>query len=159
MLALQGVPWVKRKIILLATVTLLVKEYVDAGNVTHIDLDQTATGGIQGTTELCILDWSETPHEDHIFGNLKSRNRWVANPKTSESGNGGLLHPHLTESWLDEKVGPNGECFVQNWVVNEERDWTAEQIWGFSIRNGQRYKTRKILTEKGDDVLTPHTDL
>jgi hypothetical protein len=91
------VSWLKRKIILLATVTLSVKEYVDAENVTHSDPDQTATGGIQGTTELRILDWSETTHEDHIFGNLKSRNRWVTDLKTSESGNSGLLHPYLTE--------------------------------------------------------------
>jgi hypothetical protein len=154
MLALQGVPWLKRKIILLATVTLSVKEYVDADKITHIDLDQTATGGIQGTTELRILDWSEKTHEDHIFGNVKSRNRWVTDFKTIESGNGGPLHPYLTEGWLDEKVGPNGEGFVQNWVVNEEKGWTAEQIWGFGIRDGQRYKTRRILVKKGDEILT-----
>lgn len=154
MLALQDVPWLKRKIILLATVTLSVKEYIDAEYVTHIDLDQTATGGIKGTTELRILDWSETPHEDHIFGSLKSRNRWVTDLKACESGNGGPLHPYLTEGWLDEKVGPSGEGFVQNWAVNEERGWSAEQIWGFSILNGQRYKTRKILVQKGDTALT-----
>jgi hypothetical protein len=145
----------KRKIILLATVTLSVKEYVDAENVTHIDLGQTATGGIQGTTKLCILDWSETTHEDHIFRNVKSRNRWVTDLKTIESGNGGPLHSYLTEGWLNEKIGLNGESFVQNWVVNDERGWTTEQIWGFSICNSQRYKTRKILVRKGDDILTP----
>ena len=87
MLAMQGVPWLKRKIILVATVTLSVKEYVDAENFTHIDLDQTATEGIKGTSELHILDWSETTHLDHIFGDLKSRNRWVADLKACESGN------------------------------------------------------------------------
>jgi hypothetical protein len=59
----------------------------------------------------------------------------------------------LTEGWLDEKVGPNGEGFVQNWAINEENGWTAEQIWGFSMIKGQRYKTRKILVTKGDTVL------
>lgn len=154
MLELQGVPWLKRKIILLATVTLSVKEYVDDKKIWHIDLEQTATGGIQGTTELRTLDWSENTHEDHIFGTLKSRNRWVADLKSGESGGGGPLHPFLTEGWLDEKVGPNREGFVQNWVVNEERGWTAEQIWGFSILKGERYKTRKIVVKKGEEVLT-----
>jgi hypothetical protein len=153
MLELQGVPWLKRKIILLATVTLTVKEYVDDMSVTHIDLDQTATGGIQGTTELRILDWSETIHEDHIFGKLKSQNRWVADIKTIESGSGGPLHPYLTQGWRVEKVGPNRESFVQNWVVNEENGWTVEQIWGFTIIKGQRYKTRKIVVTKGETVL------
>ena len=82
MLELQGVPWLKRKIILLATVTLSIKEYLDCNYITHIDLEQTATGGIQGTTELRILDWSENSHFDHIFGTLKSQNRWVSNLKT-----------------------------------------------------------------------------
>lgn len=150
MLELQGVPWLKRKIILLATVTLSVKEYVDDKKVTHIDLDRTATGGIQGITELRILDWSETSHEDHIFGTLKSRNRWVADLQACESGNGRPLHSFLTEGWLEEKVGPNGEGWVYNWVVSEERGWTADHIWGFIIINGQRYKTRKILVTKGE---------
>jgi hypothetical protein len=132
MLELQGVPWLKRKIILLATVTLSVKEYVDEKKITHIDLDQTATGGIQGTSELRILDWSETSHEDHIFGKLTSRNLWVADFKATESGNGGPLHQYLTEGWLDEKVGPDGEGFIQNWSINEENGWTAEQVWGLA---------------------------
>ncbi|OAG43201.1 hypothetical protein AYO21_02487 [Fonsecaea monophora] len=154
MLEFQGVPWLKRKIILLATVTLSVKEYIDDKDTTHIDLDQTATGGIQGTRELRTLDWSETIHRDHIFGTLKSRNRWVSDLKTCESGNGGPLDQYLTEGWLDEKVGPNGEGFVQNWVINEERGWTAEQIWGFTTIKGQRYKARKIVVQKGDQRLT-----
>jgi hypothetical protein len=153
MLELQGVPWVKRKIILLAKVTISIKEYTDANDITHIDLDQTATGGIQGTTELRILDWSENIHVDHIFGDLKSRNRWVKDLKAAESGKGGPLHPFLREGWMIEKVGPNRETFVQNWVVNEERGWTVEQIWGFTKINGQRYKTRKILVQKGETIL------
>lgn len=154
MLALQEIPWLKRKIISLATVTISIKEYVDDKKITHIDLEQTATGGIQGTTELRVLDWSSTVHEDHIFGKLKSRSRWVKDLQATKSGNGGLLHPYLTEGWLVEKVGPNGESFLQNWAINEERGWTAEQVWGFSIRNGQRYKTRRILVKKGDESLT-----
>jgi hypothetical protein len=153
MLELQGVPWLKRKIILIATVTISIKEYVDSNGVTHIDLEQTATGGIQGTTELRTLDWSETSHEDHIFGTLTSRNRWVADLKSCESGNGGPLHTFLTEGWLEEKVGPNGEGWVQNWATNKKDGWTAEQVWGFTLINGQRYKTRKIIVTKGETVL------
>ena len=42
-LALQGVGWLKRKAINLATVTLSIKQYVDESGVTHVDIDQTAT--------------------------------------------------------------------------------------------------------------------
>jgi hypothetical protein len=76
-------------------------------------------------------------HDDQIFGNLKTRSRWLTDLKTSESGSGGLLHPYLTESWLDEKIGANWEAFVQKWFFNEERGRTAEQIWGFSLLGGE----------------------
>jgi hypothetical protein len=153
MLALQDIPWLKRKVILLATVTLHVKEYVDTKGTTHIDIEQTATGGIQGTTELRTLDWSETVHEDHIFGKLTSRNRWVSDLSTCESGSGGTLHPYLSEGWLEEKVGPNGESFMQNWVENKEKGWTSEMIWGFTTREGSRYMTRKIHVKRGEKSL------
>lgn len=86
---LQQAPWLNHKMILLATVTISVKEYVDDKNVTYFDLDSTATVGIQGTTELRILDWIEKCREDHIIGNLKSRNHCVADLKTIQSGKGG----------------------------------------------------------------------
>jgi hypothetical protein len=43
-----------RKAIGLATVTLHTKQYEEDG-VTHIDIDQTATGGIKGTTEYVVF--------------------------------------------------------------------------------------------------------
>jgi len=53
-LALQGVGWWTRKAIGLATLTLHTKQYEKDG-VTHIDIEQTATGGIKGTTEYVIF--------------------------------------------------------------------------------------------------------
>lgn len=56
MLTLQGVGWLKRKAIGLATVTMDITQYqappeggadTDAP-VTHVDIAQTATGGIKG---------------------------------------------------------------------------------------------------------------
>lgn len=65
----------------------------------------------------------ETNHENHIFVSLKTCSRWLTDLKTSESVDGGRLHPYSTESWPDEKVGANEEAFVKNWVFNEERGW------------------------------------
>jgi hypothetical protein len=56
-LALQGIGWFIRKAIGLATVSLEVKQYegppsedspADAPHVTHVDIEQTATGGLKG---------------------------------------------------------------------------------------------------------------
>lgn len=43
----------------------------------HIDIEQTATGGLKGTSEKRSLDWQPRPHKDHIFGSVEGRTRFV----------------------------------------------------------------------------------
>jgi hypothetical protein len=146
-LTLQGIGWLTRKAIGIATVTLHVKQYETDG-VTHIDIDQTATGGIKGTTELRVLNWSVREHEDHLFGKLEGKSRWTDITAVEDSW--------LKEGWLEgdeEKGGPNGELFIQSYVENNERGWTGDQIWGFAIIDGVRYYTRKVLFKKGDKTM------
>lgn len=62
----------------------------------------------------------------------------------------------MKEGWLEgdeEKGGPEGETHVENFGDNEERGWTARQVWGFAMVDGERYYTRRIVTTKGDKVL------
>jgi len=149
-LALQGVGWWTRKAIGLATVTLHAKQYTKEGT-THIDISQTATGGIQGTTETRTLDWQERKHEDHIFGNLNGRSRWLSPSAYDE-----ITDAFLKADWLEadpEKGGPDGEVHIESRVVNEEKGWTAQQVWGFALVDGQRYYVRRILVTKGKDEL------
>lgn len=153
MLALQGIGYLKRKAIAWATITLDVKEYVSDDGKTHIDIEQTATGGIKGTTEMRTLDWVERPHKDDTFGELVAQSHWIKSAAEAESGKGGPLDPWLGEGWLDEKVGPNGELNVHSWAVNEKGEWTGEQLWGFSEVEGVRYHTRRVIIAKGDTVL------
>jgi len=148
-LALQGISWLTRKAIGFATITLHTKQYSDSDNISHIDIDQTATGGIKGTTEIRVLNWKEREHDDHIFGHLKGRSRWLANFDEIED-------PYLKEGWLDvdsEKGGPNGEVHIESTVVNEEKGWTAQQVWGFAIVDGTRYYVRRVVVTKGKEVL------
>lgn len=147
-LALQGIGWFTRKAIALATVTLHVKQYIDDAGLTHIDIDQTATGGIKGTSEIRTLDWVEREHNDHIFGDLKGKNRWCTLDVPDDA--------FLKDGWLEgeeENSGPNGERHMQGFVVNEKNGWTGEQIWGFAIIDGKRYYTRRVVVSKGDKVL------
>ena len=140
--------WFTRKAISLATVTLHIKQYVDDDGHTHIDIEQTATGGIKGTTEIRTLDWVERSHTDHVFGNLKGQSRWMTLD--------GVEDPFLKDGWLqgdEENGGPNGEKFVESYVINEEKEWTGDQIWGFAIVDGQRYYTRRVVIKKGDETL------
>ncbi|EHK98577.1 hypothetical protein M7I_5602 [Glarea lozoyensis 74030] len=151
-LALQGIGWWTRKAISLATVTLHVKQYTE-GNFTHVDIDQTATGGIKGTTENRTLDWEFRETQDHIFGNLKGRSRWLTLDLVDDD--------FLKEEWLEgdeEKAGPEGQTHIQSWVDNQEKGWTAEQIWGFAVVDGKRYYTRRITVKKGSEVRKRHKD-
>ncbi|KAG9237208.1 hypothetical protein BJ875DRAFT_481531 [Amylocarpus encephaloides] len=148
-LTLQGIGWFKRKAISLATVTLHVNQYNGDGALTHIDIKQTATGGIQGTSEIRTLDWKAREHVDHIFGKLAGQSRWVTLDIVDDE--------FQKEEWLegDEEVGgPNGEKHVQSFVRNDEAGWTASQIWGFAILpDGKRYYTRRVVVQKGDEIL------
>lgn len=138
----------KRKAISFATITLHVKQYNDDQSVTHIDIEQTASGGIKGTTELRYLNWEQGEHEDDVFGAVRGRTRWVQDLAAGESGAGGKLDPYLLEGWEASEVG-----YVQSWVESVKNGWTAEQIWGFATVDGVRYYTRRVVVKKGDKVI------
>jgi hypothetical protein len=138
-----------RRAIAWATITLHVKQYTDG--VTHIDIDQTATGGIKGTTELRTLDWQDRTHSDYMFGTLRARSRWI----DRSSPDWTALDPFLVDGLLDddaERGGPAGEPFVQSLGVNDDAGWTAEQVWGFANVEGQRYHVHRVVVTKGDKV-------
>jgi len=136
-----------RKAIGLATVTLHVKQYADSDKIVHIDIDQTATGGIKGTSERRKVNWEYLEHADHIFGELKGRSRWVTIDLVDDD--------FLKLEWLDgegEKGGPAGEHIMESWV-EAKAGWTGRQIWGFAMVNGERRYTRRVVIAKGDEVL------
>ncbi|KAJ5779676.1 hypothetical protein N7457_007396 [Penicillium paradoxum] len=175
-LSLQGMGWIMRKTLSLATVTIDVHEYKDAEDATlyHVDAQQTITGGIQGTKEERKLDWAEREHVDHIFGKLQGRSRHLSGAK----GEDGVVRPVLevqtkvgkpeadakvqkflsgdilidgskSEGFLAEEA--EGE-FLQSFVRNVESGWTAEQVWGFETVGGERRHTRRIVVAKGSKV-------
>ena len=138
-----------RKAIYYSTVSLAIKQYTPPEETfTHIDIQQTATGGIKGTAELRTLDWVARKHDDHIFGSLEGQSRWSTFQEIDD--------PFLMEGWEEgdeEKAGPEGEKHVESYVVNEEKEWTARQIWGFAIVEGERYYVRRVVVKKGDETL------
>lgn len=106
----------------------------------HIDIDQTATGGIKGTTELRQLDNQEVEHDDHIFGKVKGRSRWV---KVAE-----VEDPRLKKGWLPETLEDET---VESNVTSVGNGWVAKQVWGFQEKNGKRHYARNVVVTKGKD--------
>ena len=146
LLAFQGIGWMTRKAIGLATVTLHIKQYTEEGT-THINIDQTATGGMKGTSEHRILDWESREHEDHVFGKLNGKSRWL--------NLDGVSDDFLKEDWLEgeeEISGPAGELHIESYSVNDKNGWTAQQVWGFASIDGVRYYVRRVVVKKGDEV-------
>lgn len=67
LLALQGISQPIRKILNLSKVTLQINQYTGDDNQTHIDITQSMTGGIGGTTETRTLDWTERSQKVRLF--------------------------------------------------------------------------------------------
>ncbi|KAF2468073.1 uncharacterized protein BDR25DRAFT_232582 [Lindgomyces ingoldianus] len=158
-LALQGMGWLTRKAIGLATVTQHLKSYTEppednptGAPITHIEIQQTASGGLKGTSEKRILDWQFRPHSDYLFGDLRGRSRWNTLTKLKEEYAGKALEQDaefLCEGWLEETV--NGEV-VDSFVENEGKGWTAWQIWGFAEVDGVRMLTRRFVVRRGEEA-------
>jgi len=156
-LALQGVGWVTRKAVSMATLTLHVKQYnappsppadPSSAEVTHIEIEQTGTGGLKGSTEKRCLDYTFREHSDWLFGSVRGQSRWIAP---------GEIHDAYLKGeglWLEgdaEAGGPNGETHVLSHVESVDNGWTATQIWGFQLVDGERKHVRHIVIAKGSD--------
>jgi len=141
-LQLQGVGWFKRNAIALATITLSVKHYKE-GEIEHIDIDQTITGGIPGTSENRTLDWVERHKEDGLFGFVVSKSRRLPVADIDD--------PHLKGAWLPDTVRDGS---IHTWARSDTEKsnlvWIAEQIWGFESINDERRYTRRVKFNYND---------
>ncbi|KAI5304656.1 hypothetical protein KEM56_006187 [Ascosphaera pollenicola] len=166
---LQGMGFVMRKTLRYATVTLHMTETEENG-VAVVTSAQTITGGIAGTTEVRVLDWQPRDHEDSVFGKVDGKTRWV-------EANGNVPEVEVQTSVPDAKemeaiqkflrgeiladgkptdgfvVDEQNNSFLQSWVKSKDNGWTAEQIWGFEMINGERRHTRRAVVAKGKKVV------
>ncbi|KAK4464142.1 hypothetical protein QBC42DRAFT_263987 [Cladorrhinum samala] len=153
-LALQGIGWMTRKMVSLATVTLEIKQFTappsppaepSATPVTHVEIEQTGTGGMKGTTEKRCADNEFRDHSDWLFGHVKGQSRWIRTEDISDE--------FLKSGWLEgeeEKTGPNGESHFLSHVESYDAGWTATQVWGFKTdKEGKRRYARNVVIAKG----------
>ena len=140
----------------MATVTLDIKQFrappsppadPSGPEATHIEIEQTVTGGFKGTTEKRCLDSTFREHSDWLFGHVKGQSKWLRADEIQD--------PWLaSKDWLEgdaEKGGPDGETHVLSHVDSLDDDWTATQIWGFQLVDGERKHVRHVVIAKGQD--------
>jgi hypothetical protein len=158
-LALQGIGYLTRKAIGLTTVTLHIKQYEKDGLV-HIDIDQTATGGIKGTSEIRTIDGESREHTDWLFGTVAAKSEWAGGAKHPAIADFEAVKEHdvewLTKDWLqgpEEATGPDGAINLVNSVRAVPDSWTASQVWGFETIGGERRYTRHVVLKKGAEKV------
>ncbi|KAF7339603.1 hypothetical protein MSAN_02174800 [Mycena sanguinolenta] len=147
MLNLQGIGWMKRKVIAVASVTLAIKHYKDEAGVERFDIDQTLTGGIPGAKEESVLNWAEKPSKSPLFGDIIGRARRC---QVSE-----LEDDFLKSNWTADTI-EHGVIHVR--VVSDTAksgtSWTVNQVLGVQEINGQRRHARnvKFTGPKGENI-------
>ncbi|KAK4086658.1 LCCL domain-containing protein [Purpureocillium lilacinum] len=145
-LSIQGIGYLVRKGVGLATITIDVNQYeappkapsTADGTFTHIDIEQSASG-LSSTKEARCLDDLPRDHSDWLFGNVKGQSSWVSVDDITDE--------YLKKGWLSEG---DGKTLIRSHVVSQDNGWTATQIWGFQDINGERRYCRNIVIAKGD---------
>jgi hypothetical protein len=164
-LVLQGIGWLTRKAVGLATISLDVKHYdgeptpseddepAAPGTCSCIDIVQSASG-LTSTRENRCVDNRWRKHEDWMFGKVHGRTFWISDPKTlgDEVTHGDAeTVEFLSQGWLDEPAGPDDKTFIVSYVESlDPAAWTALQVWGFQDVGGERRHMRRICVRKGD---------
>ncbi|KAF5323471.1 hypothetical protein D9611_005771 [Ephemerocybe angulata] len=147
MLSLQGVGWIKRKAITLATVTLFVKHFKNEDGFEVVNIDQTISGGIPASSELRTLTGNPRETEDVTFGHIITKSKrvkvdeldvsFLKNGWTADTIEHGLIH-----SYTESNTPKSGTT------------WIASQAWGLEEINGERRYTRhiKFTGPKAEDI-------
>jgi hypothetical protein len=101
--------------------TLYVDHHKDDSGVEHIDIAQTLTGGIPGTTENRTLDWTFREHEDYLFGPCLGKSRRV---RLEEIDN-----KYLREGWLPDTEEHGAiNSYVKSDTPKSNTTWSIEQV-------------------------------
>ncbi|KAI0094779.1 hypothetical protein BDY19DRAFT_42313 [Irpex rosettiformis] len=146
-LALQGVSWMTRKAIALATLYVTLTHTAEEGEVELLVNHQELTGGLGSSTETRPLDWREREVSDKLFGDIITKTRRAKAPD--------LEHDYLKEGWTEHSL----EYGVINTVGHSDTPksgmtWVAEQIFDVQEVNGERRFVKRIFFTgpKGEEV-------
>lgn len=149
------------------TLTLVVKHYTDEDGFEHIDIDQTLSGGISGTSENRTLDWQERSESDDVFGAVIGQTKRTKLEEVEDE--------FLKAGWTED-TAEDGVVLAVDWSDPEKSHlvWRAElvrfslhvllvphihQTWGFETLNGERRHARHVKftsSDKKDGPIFKH---
>lgn len=135
-LKMQRVNWMVRQAVAYSALDVTLKQYVNEEGRHCLDQEQLSTGGVKNFEDR-VMDWEPTVKHNWIWGEVNGRSRYVA---LSE-----LEDEYLKSGWSQDTI--EGEV-VEVYAESVTDTWSATQIWGFAVVDGQRRHVRKILAQK-----------
>ncbi|KAJ5784600.1 uncharacterized protein N7503_009812 [Penicillium pulvis] len=156
--ALQGVPWITRKVLRFASLTLHITQSVslsdasstdsssDMGSVTTMYVKQVVHPGGFNSETSCPLNGIGQDMSLPIFGDINMQLRYM---------NTADIKDDVLRQGFEE--GCSSSIVIDEAAYNTKMDWTAHVLWGFEMINGKRYLTRNALTSKNSQKDKPVT--
>jgi hypothetical protein len=115
---------------------------------TVMEIQVTATGGLAGTKEFHIFDWSEQDHSDYVFGASKhitglvsvkvddngnvypdiQMKREVADERARRFLRGEILEDGTASKWSVGGGLPEDAAWVHTFIQSVPEKWTVEQV-------------------------------
>jgi hypothetical protein len=152
--AIQGIPWLIRKVISMATLSMKVAHDVEAETgtktIVFTMMVSIAIAGLGEEKEVRFLDGREQLHSSALFGTSAAQSRLV-HLATAKGHDGEPLNPSLYREFLPEGES-GGENNLYDLIVHQTNGWIMEQVWGFGMVNGERHLIRTLVIKKGDKV-------
>ncbi|KAJ5239496.1 hypothetical protein N7468_004115 [Penicillium chermesinum] len=134
----QGVNWLTRKVLAMASVTLVINQRKDENGNILLDIENKPSGGLPVTQEKRVLDWKPVELHHGLLGNIRGRSRIC---KLAD-----LDDDYLRQGWED------GTEEVMHFKTEqlESKGIVTQQVAGFIVLNGTRYHARRVLVTKED---------
>ncbi|KAF4460128.1 hypothetical protein FALBO_13099 [Fusarium albosuccineum] len=144
-LALQGIGYLTRSAIGLASITNHLNQYTGSSEVpdlsgtefTYLENVQTASG-LKGFEDTHCLDNQPREATNWLFGTVTNHVRWATPEDISDE--------FLIKGWLDEV---EGKTLILTVSENKNKGWTLTKATGFQIINGERHYCERGVVEKG----------
>ncbi|KAL3471495.1 hypothetical protein BJX99DRAFT_237383 [Aspergillus californicus] len=155
-LALQGVPWLIRKAISLASPRFIISHSTNENGTAVVNINVSGVGG-SGVTEKRILNWEPIPGKNPLYGTTQTRSRLYTSTLVKSQSHSeedyAFLSARTTKSgtpsaWAEDADEQHFQCVI----ANDEAGWTMEQVWGFEEIDGKRHHTRRSIVRKGTAV-------
>lgn len=137
-LKMQNINFLVRRAVQYSGVTVNLSQYTDSAGLQHLDQEQLSTGGIKNFEDR-IMDWEWTDKHNWIWGKVHGKSRYTRLENVEDPDG------YLREGW--ERACVEGEV-VEGYVESVTDGWTARQVWGFAVVEGERRHVRRVLARK-----------